>query len=65
MMLLYHYAINIGIGNFGKSTLLMLLNRNANKDIVAAEFVKWNKSGGKIIAGLTRRREAEKKLFLL
>jgi hypothetical protein len=24
----------------------------------------WNKAGGKVLAGLTRRREAEKKLFL-
>lgn len=30
----------------------------------AAEFAKWNKAGGVVMAGLTRRREAERKLYL-
>jgi lysozyme len=30
----------------------------------ADEFLKWNKAGGKILAGLTRRRAAERALFL-
>lgn len=28
------------------------------------EFVKWNKAGGKELAGLTRRRVAESELFM-
>jgi GH24 family phage-related lysozyme (muramidase) len=27
------------------------------------EFLKWDKAGGKTLAGLTRRRAAEAKLF--
>ena len=30
----------------------------------ADEFLRWNKAGGKVLNGLTRRREAERALFL-
>ena len=54
---------NIGSGAFSKSTLLKKLNV---KDYAgaASEFVKWNMAGGKVLPGLTKRREEEKKLFL-
>lgn len=54
---------NIGSGAFSKSTLLKRLNA---KDYAGAaeEFVKWNMAGGKVLSGLTKRREEEKKLFL-
>lgn len=29
----------------------------------AAEFARWNKAGGRVLKGLTRRREAEAKLY--
>lgn len=47
----------------GDSTLLRKVN---SKDFVgaAAEFVKWNKAGGKVLNGLTSRRIDESKLFL-
>lgn len=57
-------AFNIGVGNLQASTLLRKLNRGDSLDEVAAEFVKWNKAGGKIYAGLTKRRIAERNLFL-
>lgn len=55
---------NIGVGAFEKSTLLRKLNF---RDFLgaAAEFKRWNKSGGRVMKGLTRRRLAEEKLFLL
>ena len=55
-------AYNIGVGNFLKSTLLKKVNAG---DFVGAseEFLRWNKSGGKELLGLTRRREREKDLF--
>ncbi|UMM63151.1 lysozyme [Aristophania vespae] len=54
---------NIGIGNFERSTLLKLLN--AGKINQAAEqFSLWNKSQGQVLSGLTRRRHAERALFL-
>lgn len=55
---------NIGIGNFKKSTLLKLLNGNAEKGLAGTEFLRWNKANGVVLNGLTRRRAAEKKLFL-
>jgi GH24 family phage-related lysozyme (muramidase) len=35
-----------------------------NYEAAAKEFPRWNKAGGKVLRGLTRRREAEKQLFL-
>lgn len=56
-------VFNVGVGNFHGSTLLRLLNAG---DFSAAslEFEKWNKAGGIVRDGLTRRRLAEKDLFL-
>lgn len=55
-------AYNIGIGNLSKSTLLKKVNLG---DYAGAskEFMKWNKAAGKVMAGLTRRRTAERALF--
>jgi lysozyme len=47
----------------GDSTLLKKLNAGDYTG-AANEFKKWNKSSGKSLAGLTRRREAESELFL-
>lgn len=54
---------NIGISALKNSTLLKKLNSN-NYNVAADEFLRWNKAGGKTLAGLTRRREAERDLFL-
>lgn len=54
---------NIGIGAFGGSTILRLINRNANDPNIRAEFMKWNRSGGKVSNGLTNRRTAEAKMY--
>lgn len=56
-------SYNIGFYAFKKSTLLKLFNMN---DMIGAgeEFLKWVKISGKNCAGLARRREAERKLFL-
>lgn len=53
---------NIGPGNFHRSTLLAQLN-NGNTSRAAEEFLRWNKVGTRTLAGLMRRREAEKSLF--
>ena len=55
-------AYNIGTGSFLKSTLLKKVNAG---DFIGAseEFLKWNKSGGKELLGLTRRRKREQDLF--
>lgn len=59
---LVSFAFNCGSGNFAKSTLLKKLNARDYAG-AAAEFARWNKAGGKVLAGLTRRREAEAELF--
>lgn len=53
---------NIGATAFTSSTLARKLN---NKDYkgAAEQFLVWNKAGGKVMNGLVRRRQAEKKLF--
>ena len=54
---------NIGAGNFQKSTLLKVLNQE-KYDAAANQFLRWNKAGGNVLAGLTKRREHERELFL-
>jgi lysozyme len=60
---LVSFAYNCGVTNLKKSTLLRLVNAG-NFAGAAAEFVKWNKAGGKVLPGLTRRRTAEAELFM-
>jgi lysozyme len=57
------FSFNVGLGNLQSSTLRMKYNRG-EIEAAADEFLKWNKCGGKILAGLTRRRAAERALFL-
>lgn len=56
------FAFNVGITAFTKSTLL---RRHTASDFAGAraEFARWNKAGGKVLAGLTRRRAAEAALY--
>jgi lysozyme len=55
---------NIGTAAFSMSTLLRLLNRGADKKLIADEFLRWNKVQGKEVKGLTNRRKLERELFL-
>ena len=56
------WVYNLGPTNFRNSTLLKELNSG---DYTAAgkEITRWNKAGGKVLAGLVKRREAEAQLF--
>ena len=56
------FSFNCGPGNLQISTLLRLVNRG-EFDAAGQEFPKWNKSGGIILRGLTRRRLVEQKLW--
>jgi GH24 family phage-related lysozyme (muramidase) len=60
---LVSFAYNLGVRALSTSTLLQKLNAG---DYAGApdEFPRWNKAGGKVLPGLTRRREAERALFL-
>ena len=56
-------AFNIGLANFsGSSVLRRILAGNVQG--AADAFLMWNKAGGKELKGLTRRRAAERELFL-
>ena len=57
------FVYNVGSGNFAKSTLLKDLNTSKYLD-AASGFLQWDKAGGVTLAGLTKRRSAEKDLFL-
>lgn len=52
------FAFNVGIGALRNSTLRRKVNAGA-WDEVPAQFLRWNKAGGKVLRGLTRRRQAE------
>ena len=60
---LVSFAYNCGVNAFAGSTLLDCLNKGYY-DKAAMQLLRWNKAGGKVLNGLTRRREAERKLFL-
>lgn len=60
---LISFAFNVGLGAYGKSTLLQKLNKG-DKRGAAKEFPRWVYASGQILPGLVRRREAERKMFL-
>lgn len=57
------FTYNLGVKAFTNSTLLRKLNSG---DRVGAcnELLRWNKANGKILNGLTKRRQEENKLCL-
>lgn len=59
---LVSFAFNLGLGNLETSTLLRKLNAG-DYSAAALEFKKWNRAGEKVLAGLTKRREAESRMF--
>lgn len=66
---LVSFTFNLGEGNLKKSTLLKKLNntvyfRKEEIESIADEFLKWNKAGGRVLSGLTKRRLAERMMFL-
>lgn len=57
------FAFNCGLGNLQQSTLLQKCLHGSPAAEITAQFVRWNKSGGKVVDGLTRRRKAEARLY--
>lgn len=60
---LVSFTYNVGSGALRSSTLLRLLNRGDIRG-AANQFPRWNRAGGRVLPGLTRRRNAERALFL-
>jgi GH24 family phage-related lysozyme (muramidase) len=59
---LVSFAYNVGLGNFAGSSVLKAVNAG-QFDAVGRRLALWNKAGGRVLAGLTRRRAAEALLF--
>ena len=59
---LLSFIYNLGPGALQASTLLKKLNRGDHQG-AANEILRWNKAGGHVLAGLVRRRAAEKQEF--
>jgi lysozyme len=60
---LLSFAYNAGVGALRRSTLLRLVNTNPANPAIRLEFGKWNRAGGQVLNGLTRRRIAEADLY--
>lgn len=60
---LVSFSFNLGLSNLKSSTLLKKLNASDYSG-ASKEFERWNRAGGKVLNGLTRRRIAERNLFL-
>jgi lysozyme len=56
------FVYNVGAGNFKNSMLLRMLN-NKQYALAAQQFERWDEAGGKVMAGLLRRRLAEERIF--
>ena len=63
MAALISFTYNVGIGNLKRSTLLKLINKGPENQNIQTEFKRWNKSNGKVLAGLTARRKEEADLW--
>lgn len=57
------FVFNVGATAFARSTMLRLLNAGDIQG-AAGQFALWDHAGGRPVAGLLRRRLAEKQEFL-
>lgn len=59
---LVSWTFNLGPGNLRASTLRRKINAGEWGE-VPAQIMRWNKAGGVVLRGLTRRRQAEANLI--
>ena len=57
------FTFNLGSGRLQSSTLRAKTNR-LDYEGAADEFPKWRKAGGRVLAGLVRRRAEERRLWM-
>lgn len=60
---LVSFTFNVGVQAFKNSTLLKKIRAKASEGEIRKEFSRWNKSGGKILDGLIRRRQEEADMY--
>jgi lysozyme len=57
-------SISMGaVSMTSNSSLLKKVNANPQDITITNEFLKWNKAGGKVLNGLTKRRTIEAKIY--
>lgn len=62
---LVSFAFNVGVAAFKNSTLRKIINNKGKSEDIRYQFSRWNKAGGKVLAGLVNRRKREADLFIL
>lgn len=60
---LVSFVLNVGGGNFRKSTLLKKIKVNPNDYSIMDEFLRWVYAKGVVLPGLQKRRLAEMRLY--
>jgi lysozyme len=56
---LVSFSFNVGLFALKGSSLLYILLKNPNNPELRNEFLRWDKSCGRVVAGLARRRKFE------
>lgn len=57
------FVYNVGLSAFKNSTLLKRINNNPFDEDIKYQFSRWNKSNGKVLKGLKKRRNSESYLY--
>lgn len=60
---LVSFSYNVGLGALKKSTLLKKVKADPNDPTIERAFLMWARAGGRVMAGLKRRRQAEADLY--
>ena len=60
---LVSFTYNVGIEAFRKSTLLKRVNNDPFDPDINRQFLKWVNAGGRVRAGLVKRRQREARLY--
>ena len=60
---LVSFAFNVGVGAWNRSTLRKKILADQKDSTIRNEFMKWNRAGGQVLNGLTKRRKAEADLY--
>jgi lysozyme len=57
------FVYNLGISRYKSSTLKKRIDKEDFQG-AGVELLRWNRAGGRVLAGLVRRRQAERELML-
>lgn len=61
---LVDFAFNVGCGRLKTSTLLKYIREGKPVSEIQKQFLRWNKSGGVVLTGLTKRRQWEAQRYV-